>query len=73
MGFHVDEDCVTGSVPSRRGSRSENSDPDCSDEESLSDNDRKEFCGPIRSKRPAGLTDCRGEIILALEILISAA
>ena len=58
VGFHIDEDGITGSRNSCRGSRSEDGNPDRSDEEKQGDNDGKDSCRSIRSECTAGLTDC---------------
>ena len=73
MRFDIDEDGVTGSALSRRGRRPKNSYPDRSDEESLGDNDWKEFRRAIRGQCAAGLTDCRCESFLVLGILFAVA
>lgn len=73
MRFDINEDGVTGSALSGRGRRSKNSYSDRSDEESLGDNDWKEFCRAIRGQCAAGLTDCRCESYLVPGIVFAVA
>ena len=57
MSFHIDKDSATGTASSCRRCRSEDSNADGSDEESLGNDDGKEFSRSIRGKCTASLTD----------------
>ena len=72
VGFHIDEDGITGSTCCC-GCRSEDSNSNCSDEESLGDYDWKKFCRPIRGKCASGLADRSCKVIPLIGIVKSAA
>lgn len=58
MGFYIDEDGVAGGILPGRRCRSENCNPDRSNEEDLGDENWKEFRRSICGKRTTSLTDC---------------